>query len=185
MKRKLKKISKPNYKQQHPSSTNILDYLCCQTCLHCWTCWNPLERAFATLTAFWSLVGIATVNFMKTSVSTNTFSRPSDAGSIWVKSMARTSSGLVAIMLFMPVFCYHTLLTLGDPAFHFCMHPWSPALSLHNLLCLFWPLVSKVIMSCLQNFTPHSTWYYQKLLWLAITVVYSPAQHTILLCDVL
>ena len=42
---------------------------------------------------------MATVNFVKTTVSTNTFPRPSDAGSSWVKSMARTSSGLVAMML--------------------------------------------------------------------------------------
>ena len=53
-------------------------------------------RALATVIAFWFLVGMATVNFMKTSVRTNTFSWLSDAGCSWVKSMARTSSGLVA-----------------------------------------------------------------------------------------
>ena len=46
--------------------------------------------------ARWSLVGTACVNFVKTSVITNTFSLPSVAGSNSVKSIARTSRGLVA-----------------------------------------------------------------------------------------
>lgn len=56
-------------------------------------------RVFAIVTALWSLVRTAMVNFVNASVSTNTFSRPSDAGSYRVKSMARTSSGLVAKIL--------------------------------------------------------------------------------------
>ena len=56
-------------------------------------------RVFATVTALWSLVRTAMVNFVNASVSTNTFSRPSDAGSYCVKSKARTSSGLVAKIL--------------------------------------------------------------------------------------
>ena len=46
--------------------------------------------------ARWSLVGTACVNFVKTSVITNTFSLPSVAGSNSMKSVARTSRGVVA-----------------------------------------------------------------------------------------
>ena len=52
--------------------------------------------ALAVVVAFWSFVGIATVNLLKTSVITNTFSRPPEAGSSTVKSMASISNGFVA-----------------------------------------------------------------------------------------
>lgn len=40
-------------------------------------------------------------------------------------------------------------------------------------------------LGCLQDFTLHGTWYYQKLFWLAITVAHHPVQHTVLLCNVI
>ena len=60
--------------------------------------------------------------------------------------------------------------------FHFSMHAWPAPLS-HNLLCPFWPLVSKVIVGCLQDFTLHGIklWYYQKLLLVPSTVVQASA----------
>ena len=54
--------------------------------------------------------------------------------------------------------------------FHFGMHPWPAPLS-RNLLCPIWPLVSKVIVGCLRDFTLHGIWYYKKLLWVPSTVV--------------
>ena len=71
---------------------------------------KSLGRAIAKVSAFWSLVGMATVNLVKISVSANTFFQPSVAGSSCVKSMARTSSGLVVMMLHMGVLSvrYHS-----------------------------------------------------------------------------
>ena len=44
-------------------------------------------------------MGTATGNLVNTSVNTNTFSLPSDAGSSLVKSIASTSRGLDAMMV--------------------------------------------------------------------------------------
>ena len=57
---------------------------------------HSFTRTLAVVVAFWSLVGIAYVNFGKTSVITRTFSLLSVAGSRTVKSIAKISSGLVA-----------------------------------------------------------------------------------------
>ena len=61
------------------------------------------KRALATVSAFWFLVGMATLNLVKTSVSTKRFWQSSVAGSNCVKSMARASRGLVVMILPMAV----------------------------------------------------------------------------------
>ena len=59
--------------------------------------WNhSFTRTCATVFAFWSLVGTAMVNLLNTSVTTNTFSLPSEAFSNWVKSIATISNGFSA-----------------------------------------------------------------------------------------
>lgn len=54
-----------------------------------------LRSTLALMLVLWSLVGTACMNFVKTSVITNTLSLPSLAGCNNVKSIARTSRGLV------------------------------------------------------------------------------------------
>ncbi len=57
---------------------------------------HSFNKIFAVVSAFWSLVGNACVKLCETSVTTRTFSRPSEAGSRRVKSTAITSRGLEA-----------------------------------------------------------------------------------------
>lgn len=56
---------------------------------------HSLRSTLAVVLTRWSLVETACVNLVKTSVITNTFSLPSVAGSKSMKSIARTSKGLV------------------------------------------------------------------------------------------
>ena len=68
--------------------------------------WNAIDKETLPhqgVLASWSHVGTATVKFMNMSVSTKTFSLPSEVGSICVKSMASTSNGLVVWMLIIGV----------------------------------------------------------------------------------
>lgn len=68
------------------------------------------------------------MNFVKTSVATKTFSRPSEAGSKMVKSTATTSRGRVAKNGFIGACILgcgcgkDTSLTLFDPLFYVVIH---------------------------------------------------------------
>ena len=68
-----------------------------------WICWGTpyfwnhyFTRTLAVVCAVWFLVGTATVNFVNISVRTRTFSLPSWAGSITVKSIATILRGRIA-----------------------------------------------------------------------------------------
>ena len=100
-----------------------------------WSLWgtpytiNPSwMRALATVTAFWSLVGMATVNFVKTSVSTNTLSNcPMLAPAGWnpwqnFEWLSCDDAAHRSSCCQVRTFCHRKSLALGDPAFHFSMH---------------------------------------------------------------